>query len=147
MPGIETVIKMDSHDEGYTYVAWLDSGYTYGLYDEYEGLKVVKPSNLTSALSKASVVTETEISDTPFSTWEFPRKVLRIQIKGHCDLFAMPVAKDIILTAWGDKSLEHGADTPENLRKSIKRNTVTQERVTDTPFRRNSSSKFHMQNL
>lgn len=142
MPRIETVLEMDSHDHGNTYVAWLDSGYTYATYDNYDGLTIIKPAMLTAGLDKATTVTETEISNTPFSTWEFPRKVLRVHINGHCDLFAMPVRKDIILTAWGDKSLEHGADTPENLRETITRNTVTQEIPGDTPFKRNSSSEL-----
>lgn len=143
MPHIENVIKLDSHDERWTYIAWLDSGYTYGTYDFIDDMIPVKPGMLTTALNNASTVTETEVSETPFSTWNFPEKVLRVNIKAHCDLYAMPVTKDVILTAWGDKSLEHSADTPENLRESIQHNpsrSVTQVRPADTPFRRNKSS-------
>jgi hypothetical protein len=140
MPHIETVLKFDSHEKGFTYVGWLDSGYRYAVYDELDGVTPVKPSMLTSALDKSSTVEKPDILETPFSEWQFPDMVLEVEIHGHCNLYAMPVTKETILTAWGDRSLEHGVDTPEELRSSVKTQAISQVIPEDTPFKRNKSS-------
>ena len=77
----------------------------YAGYDFASGFTAINQNMFVNALDNATFTESIEKENTPFSTWEFPNKVIKLQVRGHCDLYCMPVDKDVILTAWDDSSL------------------------------------------
>jgi hypothetical protein len=96
----DNIIQIDS-EYGDLYVGWLHSGYKYGGYSYSDGFTAVDQNMLVNALANSTYTESVEKSETPFSTWEFPERVIEVHIHGHCNLYCMPVDKDVILTTWG----------------------------------------------
>jgi len=132
---MDNIIQIDS-EYGDLYVGWLHSGYKYGGYSYSDGFTAVDQNMLVNALANSTYTESVEKSETPFSTWEFPERVIEVHIHGHCNLYCMPVDKDVILTTWGDESLGHSVESSSDLRKYIQKNGETEIVLkADSPFR------------
>lgn len=137
---ISKTIKLDSHPEGFTYVSWLDCGLIYATFDEIESVSAVSPPMLANALDNSTVVELVDTEETPFESWTFPQRVISIDIQGHSNLHAMPVDRDVVLTAWADPTLGHEAETHADLRSSVETHDIELILKEDSGFRKHSFS-------
>jgi len=126
---------MDSHPKGETYIGWIPSGQAYGTYKKTDGVTPVSPKMITNAITKSNTSERISPDATPFSDWNIPKKVIRVCVRGHADLFVMPVTDSILLTEWEDRSLPHSTDTHENLRELVKKYDTRIVLRSDSPFR------------
>lgn len=138
---MKNIIKLDSHmPRGYTYIGWLNSNHKYASYDFSDDFEAVDQNMITSALDRSTIIESVDKDNTPFSDWKYPDQVIAIECSYHCDIYCMPVSKNVILTVLGDKSLGHSVETSADLRSTInsenKVNIIPKE---DTPFRKHIS--------
>lgn len=140
--GIDKTIRTDSDTVGVIYLGWLKSGHVYAIRDVNEEpvVRAISTSELVHTLDRAHDVSQIKYTDTPFSTWEFPNKAIKILIQSHTNAYALPVTDNTILTAYGDTSLKHGVTTPIQLQDTVKRNEINHVLIEDTPFKRNVST-------
>lgn len=132
---MKNIIQLDSQ-HGDLYVAWLYSGHMYGGYGYADGFTAVNQNMLVNALSKSTITESVDKNETPFNTWSFPDRVIKLEVHGHCDLYCMPVDKDVILTVWDDESLGHSVESSSDLKKYVQKNGKTEIVLkSDSPFR------------
>jgi hypothetical protein len=141
---IDKTMQTDADDVGVIYLEWLKSGHVYAIRDvnEERTVRAISKHELVHTLDRAHDISQIKYTDTPFSTWEFPDKAIKILIKSHTNAYALPVTDDTILTAYRDTSLKHGVNTPTQLQNIVKRNNVNHMLIEETPFKRNISAEI-----
>lgn len=142
--GIDKTLITTSEDVGVIYIGWLKSGHAYAIHEvnEKEVVRAITTHELVHTLDNAHDISQIKHTKTPFSTWEFPTQAIKILIKSHTNAYALPVTNDTILTAYGDSSLKHGVNTPEQLQQTVKRNKISHVLIEDSPFKRNASAEI-----
>lgn len=133
---IEHVLKFDFSNAYDRYICWLSSGYTYATYERSDNVTAVSPEMLTNCMMKSDAISDPPVENTPFAEWSFPTNVLRVLMEAHADMFVLPVAKGVLLTAWDDRTLPHGVESPSELQQTLQRMDSKIVMKEDSAFRK-----------